>query len=64
MLEILKVIEKINNFCLSRMCYECPFCYEAECNIVSLAEALSDEPCMWDMKWIKEVLNREVNSNN
>ena len=64
MFDIYKTIDRISYFCKGRMCYECPFRYEAECNIVTLAEALSGDPCMWDMKWIKEVLNREVDSNN
>ena len=65
MFEILNVIEKINHFCLSRMCYECPFDYEHnQCNIASLAELLADDPCMWDMDAIEKVLNREVDSNH
>lgn len=63
MFDVYKTLDRISYFCKGRMCYECPFRYEVECNIQSLAELLNDDPCMWDMDAIEEVLNREVDSN-
>ena len=64
MFDIYKTIDRISYFCKGRMCYECPFRYDAECNIQNLVELLNDDPCMWDMDAIEEVLNREVDSNH
>ena len=59
MFDIYKALGRISYFCKGRMCYECPFRYEVECNIRNLVELLNDDPCMWDMDAIEEVLNRE-----
>lgn len=65
MFDIYKALDRISYFCKGRMCHECPFYYNrAECNIQSLTELLNDDPCMWDMGAIEEVLNREVDSNH
>ena len=62
MFDIYTALGRISYFCKGRMCHECPFRYEVECNIQSLVELLNDDPCMWDMDAIEEVLNREIDS--
>lgn len=68
--EILEMLQKIKDFCEFRggKCLDCQFSRPVKveiyepltfCSIRELADAVCDEPCKWDMDYIKAVLERD-----
>ena len=58
-----KYLEKIKNKCRDIDCYDCLFYKGIECNIIEVIKKLNDElavePCSWNIKIIKDILEEE-----